>query len=160
MMNSNRLSNKVSVSKVLIFLGLFISLVGFADASYLTIKHFQGVLPNCTIVHGCERVLTSEYSKLLGMPVALFGAVYYLAIFIGLAAYLDSKNETLLRITSLATSAGLIASLYFFHLQLIIIKAWCQFCIISIITSTLLFILGIAIFRSVRTKDNVELYQG
>lgn len=159
MTNSNNSLSKPSVNKILIFLGILISLIGFADASYLTIKHIQGSLPNCTIVHGCEKVLTSEYSKIAAVPVSFLGALYYLAIFLGLAIYLDSKNVTVLRLTALTTTVGLIASLYFFHLQLIVIKSWCQFCIVSIITSTLLFILGMVIYNKLRPRDVIEANQ-
>lgn len=159
MNSSNNLSNKPSVSKWLVLLGALVGVAGFADASYLTIKHFQGALPNCTVVYGCEQVLTSVYSLFLGIPVALFGAIYYLAITIGFIAYLDSKNTTILKITSLATSLGMLASIYFFHLQLVVIKAWCQYCIVSIITSSLLFVIGMYLWQAVRERSVVEANQ-
>src|SRR3989338_8412984 len=140
--------NKPSVNKILIFLGILISLIGFLDATYLTITYFQGVLPTCSVVHGCEKVLLSSYAAIFSVPVALFGALYYLAIFVGLVAFLDTAKLNILRTVSLGTTIGLIASGYFFFLQLVVIEAWCQFCIVSLITSTLLFVVGMLIYRS------------
>jgi len=56
-----------------------VALLGFVDATYLTVEHYRGVVPPCTTA-GCEIVLTSEYSVLFGVPTALFGSVYYFLI--------------------------------------------------------------------------------
>lgn len=136
-----------SKNKWLVFVGLVIALVGFLDATYLTLKHFRREIPPCSIAEGCEQVLTSKYATLGPIPVALGGSVYYVVILLGLIAYLDSKNEKLLKVVSLATIAGLAASAYFFFLQAVIIKYWCQYCVGSIISSSLLFIIGMILLR-------------
>ena len=47
-----------------IIAAFFISaLIGFIDASFLTIEHYRGVVPPCSIISGCEKVTTSEYSE-------------------------------------------------------------------------------------------------
>jgi uncharacterized membrane protein len=155
MTSLNNSSNKPLVNKTLVFLGIAVSVVGFLDATYLTIKHYQGSLPYCTIVHGCEKVLTSPYATIVGIPVALMGAIYYAVILIGLVAYLDTKRTDLLKATALGTTIGLLASSYFFYLQLAVIRYWCQYCIVSIITSTLLFVVGMFIYRSLPKKELV-----
>lgn len=151
-MNSNELSPKPSANRTLLFLGLLVSLVGFLDASYLTIIYFRGALPDCTIVRGCDQVLSSPYATVFAAPVALLGALYYLGIFLGLGMYLDCKRESVLKITALGTTAGLVASAYFLYLQLVVLKAWCQFCIVSIFTSTVLFIIGMMLYRSLSKR--------
>lgn len=124
-----------------------VSLLGFLDASYLTLEHFRGTIPPCTIAHGCATVLTSSYSTIAGIPVALLGVLYYLAILVGTIVYLDTKNDIVLKRVAQATILGLLASLYFFGLQWLVIKAWCQYCLVSITTSTLLFIHGCYVLR-------------
>ena len=82
-------------NKFAIFL-LIVALLGFADATYLTIEHYQNKIPPCS-VGGCEQVLTSAYSVVAGVPVSLMGSVYYLLVLIGMFAYLESKNLKILR---------------------------------------------------------------
>jgi len=132
-----------------------IALLGFADASYLTIEHFQNVIPPCSIVGGCEKVLTSVFSTLYGIPVALFGAIYYLVIAIGLFSFLESKNHEVLRVTLLLTILGLLASLWFVFLQVFILHSYCVYCMGSVVTSTLLFISAAVIFE--RYEKSLEL---
>ena len=58
--------SKVSTGAV-VFL-FIVALIGFADASYLTVEHYRNVIPPCT-TSGCETVLTSSYSTILhGFP--------------------------------------------------------------------------------------------
>src|SRR5678810_881595 len=55
-----------------------LSLVGLADAIYLTIEHITGRSVQCTIIAGCSEVLSSSYAVISGIPVAMIGAVAYL----------------------------------------------------------------------------------
>lgn len=122
---------------------LVASLIGFVDALYLTIEHFRGVAPPCSILKGCEVVTTSVYSQIFGIPVALLGAVYYLVFFIAALAYLDSKNERSIIWLSRFSVFGFLASVYFVFLQLVVLKALCLYCMMSATTSTIIFITGI-----------------
>ncbi|MBI2444575.1 MAG: vitamin K epoxide reductase family protein [Candidatus Magasanikbacteria bacterium] len=124
---------------------LVISLVGFVDASYLTLKHYQGEPPTCSILAGCEVVTTSRYATIYQIPVALLGALYYLAVFLGAVAYLDTRREVILRWLARLTVLGFLATLWFFYLQAFVIGAYCLYCLVSAATSTLLFVLGIQI---------------
>ncbi len=120
-----------------------VAFVGFLDASFLAINHLRGVLPPCSIIKGCETVTTSVYSEVLGIPVALLGAIYYLAI-ICLAIYcLQTDNAKLIRVLRRATVIGLVSSVYFVVLQLFVIKAICIYCMISAGTSTALFVISL-----------------
>jgi uncharacterized membrane protein len=139
-----------SVSKGVILLLFVVATLGFVDASYLTVEHYANQIPPCSI-DGCETVLTSEYSKVLGIPVALGGAIYYLAILVLLFGYLDTKKEILLRIALVSTTLGFLSSLYFLILQAFIIEAYCQYCLFSALTSTILFITSITIFRKYKS---------
>ncbi|MDP3962408.1 MAG: vitamin K epoxide reductase family protein [bacterium] len=137
------------VNKGIVIFLIAVAAVGFFDAAYLTIQHFMNVIPPCTI-DGCETVLASAYAEVAGVPVALLGAVYYLSIMVLLIAYLDSKKEALLRWALAITALGFLASIYFFILQAWVIKAYCQYCLLSATTSTILFITAIAIFKKAK----------
>jgi uncharacterized membrane protein len=94
------------------------------------------------VVNGCEQVTTSSYSLILGIPVALLGAIYYLVVFAISLRYVEKKQAKLLQVLHLITGVGLIMSLWFIYVQAFIIKAWCLYCLGSAVSSTLLFILG------------------
>jgi len=103
-----------------------LAIIGFADAVFLTTQHYLGEIPPCSVVEGCETVLTSPYATILGIPVALFGALFYLAI--------------LFKPSRLLAFLGFLASLTLLYLQLFVIKAICLYCLISLVTSTGIFI--------------------
>ena len=135
---------------------LIVALIGFADASYLTIEHFRGVIPPCSVTEGCSAVLTSAYSVILGIPTSLLGAFYYLIILVGAFMYLESKHgrgeiaahhSTILKWTFIATALGFGMSLWFVYLQLLILHSICVYCMGSATTSTILFITAIVMLR-------------
>lgn len=127
-----------------------ISLLGFLDATYLTVEFFRGVIPNCGNFTGCETVTTSPYSAIGGVPVALFGALYYLSIFLGVMLYVDQRDVRVLQWVSRFTVAGLLASAVFVYLQVAVIGAWCLYCVASAVTSTLLFALGMWVLSRIK----------
>lgn len=126
---------------------LILSFLGFLDATYLAVKHYLGTPINCSILEGCEKVATSPYATIGGTPVALLGAIYYIAMFLLIVAYFDTKRETILSFVARLTPIGFLASVWFVYLQLFVIKAICLYCIISAITSTALFILGLFVIK-------------
>lgn len=138
----NRVSNKVVLSL------LVVALIGFVDSVYLTIKHFQGVIPPCSLTSGCEEVLTSVYSVILGIPVSLLGSIFYLLVLVGVFAYWESKNQNMLRWTLLLTIPAFIASLWFVYAQVFIIGSYCTYCLGSFLTSTILFVIAMNIFSN------------
>ncbi|TSC81907.1 MAG: Vitamin K epoxide reductase [Parcubacteria group bacterium Gr01-1014_20] len=141
---------KPLVSKALAITFLVVAFLGFLDATYLSVEHFRGVIPPCTIVEGCEKVTTSEYSVILGVPVALLGSIYYLFIIVLSILFLDRKNEKYFLYASYLNIFGLLAAIYFVFIQLVIIKAICIYCMFSALTSTLLFILGLLVILKSR----------
>lgn len=135
---------------------LVTAIVGFADAAYLTIEHYRGVIPPCTIIEGCEVVLTSSYATIFGVPTALLGAIYYLVVALGAFIYLESKHgggkvaahhSAILKWTLTATALGFGMSLWFVYLQLVILRSICVYCTLSALTSTVLFVTAIVILR-------------
>lgn len=145
-----QLSTHKSIPAWIVAAFLVLSFIGFLDASYLTVKHFTGVVPPCLIGGGCEEVTTSRFATIFGIPVALLGALYYLTVFLGTIAFVDKQNVQILRRVSALTLLGLIASIYFMFLQAFVIDAYCTYCVGSAITSTLLFVLGSFTMHKIR----------
>lgn len=142
----------MKASKVLF---LVVALVGFVDATYLTVQHFLGAIPPCFVVDGCSTILNSAWSSVAGVPVALFGAMYYLFVFCTMLYGVVMKSEKITRISAGATVAGLLASIWFMILQVFILKSYCSYCIISAMSSTILFVLGAILLFSKRQTNNV-----
>lgn len=134
------------VSKETLVLFFVVALLGFTDATYLTIEHYLNQIPPCAIT-GCETVLTSPYSVMAGIPVSLLGSIYYLIILVAMMVYFDTKKEVVLRGTLIFTVAGLLSSIYFTAIQAFVLNAYCQYCLLSALTSTLLFIIACVIFK-------------
>ena len=156
MMNLKRLLTRplVALPSSLVLTILVLAIIGFADATYLTIEHFLNVVPPCSITGGCEKVLTSSYAVVLGIPVALLGSIYYLLIIVGCLVYLESKhiskldkhNSEVLRMSLFLVIPGFLASLGFTALQIFIIHAYCAYCLGSATITTVLLILMIYMF--------------
>ena len=143
------------VNKWLIGFFIIISFVGFTDAAYLTFAELTGRTLSCSVTHGCETVTQSQFSHIFGIPVAALGVVYYLSIFVSALHYLDQKRIKVLKFAATATCLGLIASAWFVYVQGVILQAWCQFCLLSAFTSTVLFGIGVVIWQQlIKQKIN------
>jgi len=130
---------------------LAFAILGFLDAAYLTVEHFLNRVPPCSIVHGCEKVTTSSYSLIFGvLPMSLMGALYYLSVIVALILYLDLRRALIIKWTARFTVVGFLFSLYLVYLQLFVIKAICQYCMLSALSSTGLFVVGLLMLRSLR----------
>jgi uncharacterized membrane protein len=123
-----------------------LSLLGLADALYLTIEHLRGETVRCTIVSGCSEVLSSPYAVVAGIPLAVIGAAAYFIVFslATLAAFGYRAAGTLL--TPLVIMMFLV-SLWLLYLQAFVIREFCQYCLFSAaITLTLLLLVVIGRF--------------
>lgn len=118
-----------------------VALVGLADSIYLTVHHLTAVPVPCSLVSGCETVLTSPYAEFGGIPTAAFGAVaYFLAFSLALLAVFG--NRAAWRLFGALSVVMFVATLGLLYLQAFVIGAFCQFCLLSAITSIILFLLA------------------
>jgi uncharacterized membrane protein len=103
-----------------------LALIGTAIAAYLTYIHYAGIEPACT-TGGCEKVQSSDYAEVVGVPVALLGLVGYLSIL----GSLRVPGEAGRAATAGLTLIGVGYSLYLTYLELFEIDAICQWCVAS-----------------------------
>jgi uncharacterized membrane protein len=116
------------------------TLVGIGVAAYLTYVHYAGLQPLCAGgSHGCERVQSSSYASVGGIPVALLGLVGYVAI---AAALLAPGEQARLAAAALAVT-GFGFSAYLTYLELFVIDAICQWCVASAVLLTLLCVVTV-----------------
>lgn len=132
--------------KKLPLLASLVALLGVADAVYLTVHHYTGEQVPCSIVAGCETVLTSSYAEIGGIPLAAFGALAYFAAF-SLAILSAFGNRATWKIFGVQVALMAIFTAWLIYLQWFVIGAFCQFCLASAaITFTLLTIFLISRF--------------
>jgi uncharacterized membrane protein len=108
--------------------GLGLALAGIAIASYLTWVHYADTQAVCVGGGGgCERVQTSEYAELAGVPVAVIGLIGYVAMLAAIA----TPGESAMLAAALGGLAGFGFSAYLTYLELFVIDAICQWCVAS-----------------------------
>jgi uncharacterized membrane protein len=131
---------------------LALALLGLAVAFYDSYAIYNGQALWCPI-SGCNEVASSPYARILGLPVGYFGVIYYLYMFClaGLLAF-DPYSRAL-RVGAIAYAAlGLCFSAYFMYLQLNFIHAFCIYCLVSAVTTLLLFLVALSHARGVMTS--------
>lgn len=127
-------------SKLFPAIAVLVALVGLADAVYLTVHHYTAEPVPCSIVEGCEMVLTSAYAVIGGIPLAAIGAAAYLAAFILAALALAGKGFAW-KLFGLQVTLMAIVTLWLIYLQGFVIGAFCQFCLLSAAVTFTLFII-------------------
>ena len=125
-----------------------LSLLGLADALYLTIEHLTGQTVRCTILSGCSEVLSSQYAVIAGIPLAAIGAAAYFTVF-SLAVLSLFGYRIAGKILTPLVIAMFFVSVWLFYLQAFVIHQFCQYCLISaaITTCLLVIVLSLRWFR-------------
>lgn len=137
---------------IAVFIIAILALVGFTDAVYLTVKHYFGDLPVCSVVAGCEEVALSEYSQIAGVPISLLGTLFYITVLILSVAWFDSKKFSLLHKLPLLTIPAFLFSIWLMYLMFTVIEALCIYCLLSAVTSTLIMLISLWMYYQVRTQ--------
>lgn len=78
----------------------------------------------------CDIVNRSEYSSIMGIPVAAIGVAGY-ALLLALSTLYRSRAETPLRLL-VASFAGLIFALYLTYIEGYVLDTWCILCLSSL----------------------------
>ena len=127
-----------------------LSLAGLGASGYLTYSHYADQATVCAGIGSCEYVQTSEYSEIIGVPVALMGLLF----FVGLGALslmqviLWQRDIEWARPLAFSMALGGTAFVtYLTYVELFVIDAICIWCVVTacITAASLLAVLwGIA----------------
>jgi hypothetical protein len=115
---------------------VLLALIGLGVAGYLTYVHYEGIESVCGLGGDCEKVQTSEWADLAGVPVALLGLIGYATI---LATLFVEREEALVA-GALVALVGFGFSAYLTYRELFSIDAICPWCVASAVIMTLLAI--------------------
>ncbi|MCJ7712560.1 MAG: vitamin K epoxide reductase family protein [Chloroflexi bacterium] len=105
-----------------------LDVIGLLIALYLSTVELGGGVPYCGPLHGCETVAASEYSKILGIPVAVYGVVLSLVLLTLAIAWIRTNKPALLDVHYGLSLIGVIFEVYFLTLQVFVIHAVCIWC--------------------------------
>jgi uncharacterized membrane protein len=121
-----------------------LALIGLTDAVYLTVQHLTGQSVPCSVTSGCEEVLTSSYAAFSGIPLAALGAAAYFSVF-SLATLAVFGYRTAGILLRPLVGIMVLVSLWLLYLQAFVIRAFCQFCLLSAaITIALMIVVLVA----------------
>ena len=124
------------------------ALIGLVDAGYLAWTAAFNISPGCTFIHGCDIVAESPLSHFLGIPWGFYGVVFYFTV-LALASWsMAAEDRLVVMLIRLAGVAGFVMSLYFTALEIWVIHAWCEFCLLSALVATTIFILTLFVVQS------------
>lgn len=121
---------------------IVLAFLGLADTWYLAQSAFTNTALNCGIeaLDQCNTVAQSEYSRIYGIPLALYGFAFYAAFFVLAALVTTMSRPVFVKLMYWISVIGVLLSLYFLYLQVYVIEALCIYCLASIVIAALLFL--------------------
>jgi uncharacterized membrane protein len=134
----NKLVNKLA------WAGTILALIGFGLSLYLTIAHYTTPeILSCAenSIVNCAKVTTSSYATILGIPVALLGLLYYVAMIpMQLPIAWRNKSVALKRVRLASAAIGIVMILWLIYVELFKLNAICLYCTGVHIITVLLFV--------------------
>jgi len=91
----------------------------------------------------CDIVNRSEYSSIMGIPVAGIGVVGY-GVLLLLATFLRTRSETPIRLLG-AAIAGLVFALYLTYVEAYVLETWCILCLLSLAFISLITLFALVV---------------
>jgi uncharacterized membrane protein len=137
---------------VLYSIAALFTLLGLADATYLTVLALTGETAACSGQAGCFEVLGSAYSKVAGIPVAAFGVAGYFTAFT-FATFAAFNYPWARKFFALTVGALFLVTLWFLYVQAFVLHAFCRYCLFSAAITFLLMGLVVAT-PSPRSSEN------
>lgn len=139
-------------SGILFALIAIFSLAGMVDSGIALQRHFaKSETTYCDFSQkfSCDIVNRSEYSSIIGIPVALIGVLGYAALLV-LSTAQRARPETATRIL-LAALAGVVFALYLTYIEAFVLTTWCILCLISL--ALIAVITGLAVLLKLKSAQ-------
>jgi len=130
-----------------------LALIGIADAAYLSAIHYYQTDPGCSLITGCDAVLSSEFAVILGVPLAYGGLFYYLLLLSGMLTYYQYELKKALQVTLVVNLMGFLFSLWLIYVQAFILVAFCQYCLVSAVITTLALVTITIGFKRIQSDN-------
>ena len=127
-----------------------LALAGIFVALYLLLYKLGLIGALSCAVGSCETVNSSKWATFLGLPVAGWGVAFYVGLFV-LAmvstseAYAGSRAIALVLLA--VSGTGVLFSLWLTYLELFVIHAVCQWCVVSAVIVSIIFAVCVVDYR-------------
>jgi uncharacterized membrane protein len=129
--------------------GIFISL-------YLTLYKIGVIGELSCSIGSCETVNTSKWSTFVGLPVAAWGLLFYVEVFVlalaGTSARLENSRP-LGALIAAEAAVGVLFSAWLTYLELAVIHAICIWCVTSAVVVTLIFLVSLSDWREITRAE-------
>ena len=149
---------EVKKEKTILKTIMFLSVIGFIIALYLFYNHYAhpsaGSICDLGSILSCSVVNTSKFSEFLSVPVALFGAMWFVILFFVCLELLKDK-EHLYAGKFAWVSFGLLFVFYMVIAE-IILKAVCIFCTFLHLIIVIIFVMSLLIYRKRKPKFMIK----
>jgi vitamin-K-epoxide reductase (warfarin-sensitive) len=123
-----------------------LSLAGVIDSAISLQRHYaKSATQFCDFSQrfSCDIVNRSEYSSIVGIPVAGIGLAGY-GVLLVLATFLRTRAETPNRLLG-AAIAGLAFALYLTYVEAYVLETWCILCLLSLAFISLISLLALVV---------------
>lgn len=156
-------------NKIYFFFGSLISVFGIVISIILVCKHsFPEICTSslgCNIegVDGCKELGQSNYSKIFNIPIAYFGLIYYLFLFILFSfsfikeGYDNISNHTRIKLLFYSTIFGLVFDAFLAYINFKILIVPCLLCVYTYFVTLSLFLISLILKNRNKPKENIYL---
>lgn len=138
--------HKYDIISILSVLALSISL-------FLAVSHFLGITVPCTVTGGCEEVLNSKYAVLLGIPLSVWGVLFFSFVFV--LSMLSNHYLIARKILTYVLVLGSLGAASFLTLQFFVIKQVCQYCAVIDVLAIVTMLFDINIETSYVIEEKI-----
>jgi uncharacterized membrane protein len=130
---------------------------GLGTTGYLTYSHYADQITVCGGFGSCEFVQTSSYSRMAGVPVALMGLLFFIALeSVVLCRLVRGPDETAWAQPAAFSMAlgGLAFVSYLTYVELFVIDAVCVWCVATACITASCFIVTLrGTLSSLRSQE-------
>lgn len=139
---------------LLLSITTFFSVLGIADSLYLAEHALTKTALSCGIgsLTGCNVVAQSAYSHVFGIPLGIYGLVFYFGVFALSIMARKKQAPAIMRSLFLFGAVGMLLSFYFLWLQMYVIDAICIYCLASFVFAAVVFVTTLLLLR-IRTEQ-------
>lgn len=133
---------------------LVLCIVGLAGSVYLTINHFAHRFFVCPEFGPCEKILTSNSSHFLGIPVPLLGIAYFVPMtLLCLPAAWRSGDRRIHLARLILSILGIGMVIYLFAEELFVVQSLCVWCTLIHAVGFLLFVIAVTTSPALLTRE-------
>lgn len=141
-------------NRILFALIAALSLAGVIDSAISLQRHYaKSATQFCDFSQrfSCDIVNRSEYSSIVGIPVAGIGLAGY-GVLLVLATFLRIRAETPNRLLG-AAIAGFAFALYLTYVEAYVLETWCILCLLSLAFIALISLLALIVKLKAKARQ-------